>query len=87
MRKIINILLFILIISFLLFTLRFYVSSKNIKDKSFNRINIDQILKEKIKDLPVIENDTNSVIEFNNSLEKETSNEKKRSFWDLLKTK
>ena len=69
------------------FTLRFYVSNKNIKDKSFNRVNIDQILKEKIKDLPVIENDTNSVIEFNNSLEKETSNEKKRSFWDLLKTK
>ena len=87
MRKIINILLFILIISFLFFTLRFYVSNKNIKDKSFNRINIDQILKEKIKDLPVIENDTNNVIEFNNSLEKETSNEKKRSFWDLLKTK
>ena len=87
MRKIINILLFILIISFLLFTLRFYVSSKNIKDKSFNRINIDQILKEKIKDLPVIENDTNNVIEFNNSLEKEISNEKKRSFWDLLKNK
>lgn len=87
MRKIINILLFILIISFLFFTLRFYVSNKNIKDKSFNRVNIDQILKEKIKDLPVIENDTNSVIEFNNSLEKETSNEKKRSFWDLLKTK
>ena len=87
MRKIINILLFILIISFLLFTLRFYVSSKNIKDKSFNRINIDQILKEKIKDLPVIENDTDNVIEFNNSLEKEISNEKKRSFWDLLKNK
>ena len=87
MRKIINILLFILIISFLLFTLRFYVSSKNIKDKSFNRINIDQILKEKIKDLPVIENDTNSVIEFNNSLEKGISKEKKRSFWDLLKNK
>ena len=87
MRKIINILLFILIISFLFFTLRFYVSNKNIKDKSFNRVNIDQILKEKIKDLPVIENDTNSVIEFNNSLEKETRNEKKRSFWDLLKTK
>ena len=64
MRKIINILLFILIISFLFFTLRFYVSNKNIKDKSFNRVNIDQILKEK-----------------------ETSNEKKRSFWDLLKTK
>ena len=78
MRKIINILLFILIISFLFFTLRFYVSNKNIKDKSFNRVNIDQILKEKIKDLPVIENDTNSVIEFNNSLEKETSNEKKK---------
>ena len=58
MRKIINILLFILIISFLFFTLRFYVSNKNIKDKSFNRVNIDQILKEKIKDLPMIENDT-----------------------------
>ena len=84
MRKIINILLFILIISFLFFTLRFYVSNKNIKDKSFNRVNIDQILKEKIKDLKVLLNDTDNVIEFNNSLDKKMTNEKKRIFWNLF---
>ena len=43
-------------------------------------------MKEKISDLPVLLNDTNNIIEFNNSLE-ENTNEKKRSFWDLLKYK
>ena len=40
--------------------------------------------KEKIKDLPVLLNDTDNVIEFNNSLGNKMTNEKKRSFWDLF---
>ncbi len=55
-------------------------------EKNYNRNNIDEILKEKISDLPVFSNDTNDVIEFNNSIEDNTS-KKKRSFWDLLKSR
>ena len=87
MSKIVNALFFLIIFMFFFIIYNYYSSNKNINSKIYNRSNADQILKEKIKDLPVIENDTNNVIEFNNSLEKEISNEKKRSFWDLLKNK
>ena len=39
----------------------------------------------KIFDLPVLKNDTNNVIEFNNSLKDDIEENKKRSFWNLLK--
>ncbi len=87
MYKILNIfmLLFVLIFIFVIF--KYYLSSKNIDVKNYNRLNIDQILKDKIKDLPILVNDTNNVIEFNDSLNSEINDEKKRSFWNLLKNK
>ena len=54
--------------------------------KNYNRLNINEILKEKINDLPKLSSDTDNVIVFNNSIENST-NEKKRSFWELLKDK
>ena len=56
-----------------------------INTKDYNRSNINEILKEKISNLPVLNNDTNNVIEFNNSIEGEKDEKKKRSFWELLK--
>ena len=85
MIKIINIIMFLLIIIFILNIYNYYSSNKNIDAKNYNRKNIDQILKEKIIDLPVLKNDTDNVIEFNNSLKDEIEENKKRSFWDLLK--
>ena len=85
MIKILNIIMFLLIIFFILSIYSYYSSDKNIENKNYNRENIDQILKEKISDLPVLENDTNNIIEFNNSLKNEIEENKKRSFWDLLK--
>jgi len=32
-------------------------------------------------------NDTNNIIEFNDSFDEEKNNEKKRSFWELLNKK
>ena len=55
-------------------------------EKNYNRNNINELLKEKILDLPIFLNDTNDIIEFNNSIE-DKNNEKKRSFWDLLKNR
>ncbi len=85
MSKVINILMF-LIISFFIFKIyTYYSSSKNVFNKNFNRENIEKIMKNKITNLPVLTNDTNNVIEFNNTLKNEIYDNKKRSFWDLLK--
>ena len=85
MIKIFNIVMFLLIIIFILSIYNYYSSNKNVDAKNYNRKNIDQILREKIIDLPVLKNDTNNVIEFNNSLKNDIKENKKRSFWDLLK--
>ena len=83
--KILNIIMILLIISFLFLIFNYYSSNKNMNEKKYNRQNIDEIMKEKISDLPVLLNDTNNIIEFNNSLKNEIEENKKRSFWDLLK--
>ena len=80
MQKVLNILMFIFIILFILSIYRYYSSTKNIEIKNFNLNNIDEIIKMKISDLPVLTNDTDNVIEFNNSLESERKFEKKEVF-------
>ena len=84
--KVLKFIMFLLVISFIFLIFKYYSSNKNMTEKNYNRNNIDEILKEKISDLPVFSNDTNDVIEFNNSIEDNTS-KKKRNFWDLLKSK
>ena len=76
--------MFLIFILFVLIIFNYYSSNKNISIKSYNRSNIDEILKEKVKDLPILVNDTNNIIEFNDTFEEEINKNKKRSFWDLL---
>ena len=87
MFKIINILMSLLVIFFIFKVFSFYSSNKNISFKNYNRSNIDLILKEKIKDLPSLANDTNNIIELNDSFDEEVNSDKKRSFWELLNKK
>ena len=75
----------LLVIFFIFKVFSFYSSNKNISFKNYNRTNIDLILKEKIKDLPILANDTSNIIEFNDSFDEEDNSDKKRSFWELLK--
>ena len=86
MQKFVSIFFLILVIIFFGTTYKFYSSNKNIKDKEFNRNNIDQILNDKISNLPILKNDTNNVIEFNDGFSNEIKNDKPRSFWNLLKS-
>ena len=85
MLKILNIIMLTLIFLFIFNVYNYYSSNKNINIKEFNRINIEKILEKKIINLPVLINDTNNVIKFNNSLENEINDNKKRSFWNLLR--
>ena len=86
MQKIVSIGFIILIIIFFGSTYKYYSSTQNIKNKEFNRNNIDKILDNKISNLPILKNDTNNVIEFNDGFSKEIKNDKPRSFWNLLKS-
>ena len=85
MYKIINLFFLIIIFLFFLNIYKYYSSNKNIKNVNLNRSNIEEILKTKISNIPILENDTNNVIEFNSSFSEEIKDNKSRSFWNLLK--
>ena len=86
MKKVIKFVFLLLIFSFFLIVYKFYSSNKNIEAKDFNRNNINDIINKKILNLPILENNTNNVIEFNDGLSSEINNDKPRSFWNLLKS-
>ena len=86
MEKVINIFYILLVLIFFFTTYKHYSSNKNIEVKSFNRININEIIDTKISNLPILKNDTNNVIEFNDGFSNEIKNNKSRSFWNLLKS-
>ena len=85
MYKIFNLLLLIIICLFLFNIYKYYSSGNNIKKVNLNRSNIEKIVKNKILDVTILENDTDNVIEFTSSFYDEIKNNKPRSFWNLLK--
>ena len=85
MYKVFNIFMILLICIFIFFIFKYYSSNKNLSNKNYNRLNIDQIINEKINNLPILDNDTNNVVEFNDSFDDEINKNKKRNFWDLFK--
>jgi hypothetical protein len=83
MLKEIKYLIFIIIISlFLFFTGKYYFSDENIKKSYRAYKNIDEKIKVYSKDLPILENDTQNIIEY----VKQTNKKKKKkfNFWKLL---
>ena len=87
MSKILNSFFLVFILIFFLNIYKYYSSSKNMKNKDFNRVNIDQIINEKISNLPILNNDTDNVIIFNDGFLNKIEDDKPRSFWNLLKSK
>ena len=65
----------------------FYFSEKNVilvnKSKSYDSEETLNI----IKNLPLLEEDTSNIIEYNNDHEIYKKNKKKYTFWDLIKNK
>ena len=86
MTKVINLIFILLVLVFFIFTYRYYSSNKNIEAKDFNRSNINEIINTKVSNLPILNNDTSNVIEFNDGYSNEIKNDKPRSFWKLLKS-
>tara|TARA_B100000963_G_C22065057_1_gene425560 strand:- start:107 stop:370 length:264 start_codon:yes stop_codon:yes gene_type:complete len=86
MQKILNTFLTFIILVFFVSIYKYYISNKNIEAKSFNRNNINEIINKKISDLPILNNDTDDIIVFNDGFSDEIKNDKLRSFWNLLKS-
>ena len=83
MLKEIKYLIFIIIILlFLFFTGRYYFSDENIKNSYRSQKNIKEKIKVYAKNLPILENDTNDVIEYVKQTDKKKK--KKFNFWKLL---
>ena len=83
MLKEIKYLVFIIIISlFLFFTGKYYFSDENIKKSYRSQKNIDEKIRVYAKNLPILENDTNDIIEYVKQTDKKKK--KKFNFWKLL---
>ena len=83
MLKEIKYLIFIIIISvFIFFTGRYYFSDENLKNSYRSFKNNDEKIKLYSENLPVLENDTQDIIEY----VKQTNKDKKKkfNFWKLL---
>ena len=83
MLKEIKYLIFIVIIAlFILFTGKYYFSNENIKNSYRSYKNIDQKIKDYSKNLPLLKNDTENIIEYVKQTDKKKK--KKFNFWKLL---
>ena len=83
MLKEIKYLIFIVIITlFLFFTGKYYFSDENIKNSYRSYKNIDLKIKDYSKNLPLLKNDTENIIEYVKQTDKKKK--KKFNFWKLL---
>ena len=83
MLKEIKYLVFIVAIAlFIFFNVKYYFSDENKKRSYRSYNNNDEKIRLYSKDLPVLENDTQNVIEYINQIDKKKT--KKFNFWKLL---
>ena len=83
MLKEIKYLIFIVIITlFIFFTGKYYFLNENIKNSYRSYKNIDKKIKDYSKNLPLLKNDTENIIEYVKQTDKKKK--KKFNFWKLL---
>ena len=83
-NKVFSILQFLLIIFFIFYINYYYFSDTNIDKIYKNRLNLSLNLTKNAGELPLLNNDTNNIIEYQN-IDESMEKIKKRSFWNLLK--
>ncbi len=80
-----NIFPIITFIFFMILIAVFYFSEENIIATNKSRSSYASQSKFNLQDLPLIENDTNNIIEYSEDVEIYKKNKKSYIFWDLLK--
>ena len=83
LKKIKSIFYISLLIIFIIFTVRFYLSDKNILKT--NRAVLSYSVQNNLTqyDLPILKNDTDNIIDYKNDLE-EFKNKRKKRIWESL---
>ena len=84
-KNIIKLLMIIFVITFIFLIIKYYFSDKNKNLVENNRNNLESIIQKNTKELPLLKNNTNNVIEFNFGFNDTNTQNFKRSFWDLFK--
>tara|TARA_X000000368_G_C22544001_1_gene499101 strand:- start:33 stop:296 length:264 start_codon:yes stop_codon:yes gene_type:complete len=74
----------LIIILFVFFSFKYYISDENIKKTFRNLSSIDKSISSYESKLPIIFNDTDNIVQYLDN--EESKNKKKYSFWDLLKS-
>ena len=82
LREIKYLIFVVIIILFLFFTGKYYFSNENIKNSYRSYKNIDEKIKVYSKNLPLLKNDTENIIEYVKQTDKKKK--KKFNFWKLL---
>ena len=83
-RKIKNIFYLGLFFIFIILTTRFYFSDQNIRETNKSRSYYSVELNNNTRNLPLLKNDTNNIIEYINDIEIYKKKKKKYTFWDLI---
>ena len=74
---------FSIIVIFIFFSIKYYISDEN-KKKTFRNLNlIDKNISAQETKLPIISSDTEDIVKYLSN--EENKNKKKYSFWNLLK--
>ena len=82
-KKILNIFFLIFIFTFIFLIVKYYLSEKNIIFTNKSRSSYSVKINENINNLPVLKNDTDNIIFYNDDLEK-FKNKRKKRFWEKL---
>ena len=85
LKKIKNIFYLISYIIFITFIIVFYFSDENIRSINKSRSLSYENLNKKIKNLPLLENDTANIIEYTKDSEARRKKKKYYKFFDLIK--
>jgi hypothetical protein len=85
-KNFLSVLIFLSTFFFIFFITSTYFSNNNKEKINENRINVYTKVKDHLPTLPLLENDTQDVIEFNSGYE-DHGNKIKRNFWKLFNKK
>tara|TARA_B100000965_G_C19388174_1_gene667732 strand:+ start:321 stop:590 length:270 start_codon:yes stop_codon:yes gene_type:complete len=83
-KNLISLFMIVSICLFFYFVVNEYLSKKNKKLISLNRLNINQELIKQTNNLSVLKNDTDNVIEFNSGYNQDDKSKSQRKFWKLF---
>ena len=83
-KKIKNIFFMLSFFIFIILTTSFYLSDKNVRSTSKSRSIYFTTQENSILSLPLLENDTNDIIEYRNDIEIYKKKKKNFKFWDLI---